>query len=199
VTELVGSKRRASTTRRHFAASVAKTGGLSGKIRPMCWERLAEAVRDRRRVLKLTQPDVTERGGPSIGTIRGIETGRSGRLSQRSRRALERALEWERGSVDDVLAGRRPRPLGSADMASAGPVARDAVAVERFAVAQRVIEMKQTFARHREAMAGPAREALEEEIRRSAREVEEAIIKMLPWLSDEERGRAIRILTALRE
>jgi len=59
--------------------------------------------------------------------------------------------------------------------------------------------MKRTLARHREDVGDLALEALEEEIAQAAREVEEAIIKMLPWLSDEERGQAIRILTELRE
>jgi hypothetical protein len=174
------------------------TDGLSGKILAMSWDELAKVVRDRRRALNLTQVEVTERGGPSVGTQQGIETGRASRLSKRLRRSLERAIEWEPGSIDRVLAGGRPQPLGGSDAAVAVPVAQDAVATERFAVAQRVLEMKRTLADHQDVMPESAREALEAEIAQAAREVEAAIIKMLPWLSDQERGRAIRILAQLR-
>lgn len=198
MTEVVRRSRRVGIGR-VLGDSAVGFGGLSGTIWAVSWDKLAEAVRHRRRLLKLTQAEVTKRGGPSIATVRGIETKRASRLSQRSRRALERALEWAPGSVDDVLAGGRPRPLGSADIAAAAPIVQDAVAAERFATAARVLEMKRTLARHREDVGDLALEALEEEIAQAAREVEEAIIKMLPWLSDEERGQAIRILTELRE
>jgi hypothetical protein len=189
----------ASTTRRGFAGPLPTTDGLSGKILAMSWDELAKAVRDRRRALNLTQVEVTERGGPSVGTQQGIETGRASRLSKRLRRALERAIEWEPGSIDRILAGGRPQPLAGSDAAVAVPVAQDAVATEeRFAVAQRVLEMKRTLAEHQNVMPESAREALEAEITQAAREVEAAIIKMLPWLSDQERGHAIRILAQLR-
>ena len=46
---------------------------------------------------------------------------------------------------------------------------------------------------------GPeAREALVSEPTRSAREAEESIIKMMPWLDDSERGEAIALLVELR-
>jgi hypothetical protein len=37
-----------------------------------------------------------------------------------------------------------------------------------------------------------------EQITRSAREAEESIIKLMPWLDDAERGEAIRLLGELR-
>lgn len=165
----------------------------------MSWERLGEEVRHRRKLLRLTQAEVTERGGPSVATVRAIETNRAGRLSRRSRRALERAIEWDVGSVDAVLEGADPRPLGTVETVSGGPAAQSmAAAAERFAMAERVVKMKRAFASHRDNIGEPAREALEEEITRSARETEEAIIKMMPWLGDEDRGVAIRILAELR-
>jgi transcriptional regulator with XRE-family HTH domain len=165
----------------------------------MRWDKLADEVRRRRKLLELTQADVAERGGPSVATIGAIETNRAGRLSRRSRRALERVIEWESGSVDDVLAGGHPRPLEVARAEGVAPASQDVVATERFALAERVLEMKRTLARHQEDMTGSAREELQEQIARSAREVEEAVIKMLPWLNDQERGQALRILTLLRE
>ena len=166
---------------------------------PLRWDKLGDEVRRRRKLLKLTQADVAERGGPSIATIGALETNRADGLSRRSRRALERVIEWEPGSVDDVLAGGQPRPLEVAGAQSPAAASQDVAAPERFALAERVLEIKRTLARHQEDMTGPAREELQEQIARSAREVEEAVIKMLPWLNDQERGQALRILTLLRE
>lgn len=178
---------------------MAKSGGLSGKIRVMSWERLADEVLRRRKQLKLTQPDVAQRGGLSVATVRAVETNRSGRLSRRLRRALEQALDWQDGSVDAVLEGKSaqvvtaagaPPPLG-ADTARA--------AAERFAVAQRLVKMRQAFLAHRNDMSEAARTAMEEEFSAASRETEEALIWMLPWLGDDERTEAIRILAELKE
>ena len=83
--------------------------GASGKILPMSWEPLGDAVRHRRKELGLTQADVTARGGPSVETVRAIENNRAGRLGRQSRRALERAIEWDAGTIDAVLEGGAPR------------------------------------------------------------------------------------------
>lgn len=166
-------------------------------IRIMSWEKLGDEVRQRRKLLGLTQADVNARGGPSVETLRAVENKRAGRLSRQSRRTLERALEWETGSIDAVLEGEAPRPLGTAEAAPAQSARQD-TAADRFAMAERVVNMKRAFVRHRDSIATPAREALEQEITRSARETEEAIIKMMPWLGDEDRGAAIHILAELR-
>jgi hypothetical protein len=47
-------------------------------------------------------------------------------------------------------------------------------------------------------MTETARGAMEEEFTAAAREIEEALIWMLPWLGNEERAAAIRILAQLR-
>ncbi len=102
--------------------------GKSGKISPMSWATLGTAVRERRYELGLSQADVTARGGPSVETLRAVEKNRAGRLTDKLRRALERAIEWETGSIDDILDGsphahghplppwprraRHPRPTG---------------------------------------------------------------------------------------
>lgn len=184
-----------------LAGRMGKFSGSSGKILVMSWEQLADEVRLRRKQLKLTQPDLAERGGMSVATVRAVETNRSGRLTRRLRRALERALEWQDGSVDAVLAGNAPRavnsvdrpapPVGSADTARA--------AAERFAVAQRLIRMRQAFLEHRDHMSEDARAAMDDEFNTASRETEEALIWMLPWLADAERAEAIRILAELTE
>ena len=60
------------------------------------------------------------------------------------------------------------------------------------------MSLEATFAKHAEAMGPEAREALVSEPTRSAREAEESIIKMMPWLDDSERGEAIALLVELR-
>jgi transcriptional regulator with XRE-family HTH domain len=202
--ELAVHKRRAavSADSADLAAGWAKFGGLSGKIRVMSWERLGEEVRLRRRQLKLTQPDLAERGGLSVATIRAVETNRAGRLSRRLRRALERAIDWEAGSIDTVLEGGAPRVLGTAAAMGqrAAPVGSDAAAAaaERFAMAERLMKMRQAFANHRDSMTETARVAMGEEFTAAAREIEEAMVWMLPWLGDGDRASAIRILGELR-
>lgn len=183
-----------------LAAWMGKSGGLSGKIRVMSWEQLADEVLRRRKQLRLTQPDVAQRGGLSVATVRAVETNRSGRLSRRLRRALERALEWQDGSVDAVLEGKSPRVVNAAGgppSSLSGETAR--TAAERFAVARRLVKMRQAFAEHRDDMSVAARTAMEEEFSAASRETEEALIWVLPWLGDEERTEAIRILAELKE
>jgi len=192
---------REAQDRRHadftdLAGRIAKFGGSSGKIPIMYWERLGDEVRLRRKQLKLTQPEVAERGGLSVATVRAVETNRSGRLSRRLRRALERAIEWEQGSVDAVLEGRAPRVIGTAAVKNVPPAGREAA--ERFAMAERLIKIRQAFADHRDHMTEAAQQAIDEEFTAAAREIEEALIWMLPWLADEERAAAIRILADLR-
>lgn len=154
----------------------------------MLWEKLGQQVRDRRAELGLTQAEVAQRGGPSVETLRALENNRAGRLSPRVRRALERMLQWEIGSIDAVLDGgvptlARPRPDAAAD---------------RFAMARQVLEMRAELVRQSHGMQPRAREGLLAQITRSARQAEDAIIKLLPWLDDDERGEAIALLGQLR-
>ncbi len=185
-----------------LAARMGKSGGLSGKIRVMSWEQLADEVRLRRKQLKLTQPDVAERAGMSVATVRAVETNRSGRLTRRLRRALERALEWQDGSVDAVLGGNAPRAVTTAGTIAVPPaVSADTAraAAERFAVAHRLVKMRHAFLEHRDHMSEAARAAMDDEFSTASRETEEALIWMLPWLADAERTEAIRLLAELRE
>jgi transcriptional regulator with XRE-family HTH domain len=157
----------------------------------MSWEKLGVAVRDRRAELGMTQEDVAKGGGPSVETVRAIENNRAGRLSPRKRRALERVLQWQSGSVDAVVDGGVATPVGSK--------ASDVVTVDRFAMARHVVSLKTTVAGHLDGMAPETRKALVADITRSAREAEESIITVMPWLDDNERGQAIDLLVALRE
>lgn len=170
----------------------------------MSWEKLAAELRDRRGALKLTQADVHERGGPAAETLRKLENNRHGRLSPRMRRALEDALEWEPGSIDEVLRGGRPTVRATTSTQSpvlakgGGPVVPMGAAGDRFALARQVLAMKATFTKHRDQIDPRARDDLIGEVTRSAREAEQAIIALLPWLDDSERGEAITLLAELR-
>ncbi|OBB94636.1 hypothetical protein A5779_19510 [Mycolicibacterium peregrinum] len=166
----------------------------------MMWDKLAVAVRNRRTELGLTQIEVGERGGPAVETLRAIENNRAGRLSPRLRRTLERAIEWESGSIDAVLEGGTATKVAGAPRQHPGAHAErpPQTGGDRFALAKRVLAMKSTFSKHRAQMERIAREALSEEITRSAREAEEGIIALMPWLDEAERGEAISLLAELR-
>ncbi|SEM49799.1 hypothetical protein SAMN05660976_05280 [Nonomuraea pusilla] len=72
------------------------------------WQRLGRYVRERRELLRLTQQDVTSRGGPSIATIRNIEAASRDSYRGLTYSQLENALGWEHGSVDEILRGGEP-------------------------------------------------------------------------------------------
>jgi hypothetical protein len=74
------------------------------------WQRLADAVRERRTELGLTQEDARAAGGPSTATLRLIEGALQDSYQPSTLRELEKALRWERGSVVRILAGGDPVP-----------------------------------------------------------------------------------------
>lgn len=74
------------------------------------WQRLADAVVRRRSELGLTQFEVAQRGPLSLDRVQAIEGVRSTRYRGSTLAALERALEWEYGSVRAVLASSEPTP-----------------------------------------------------------------------------------------
>jgi transcriptional regulator with XRE-family HTH domain len=168
----------------------------------MSWERLGREVARRREQLNLTQVDVAQRGGPSVATLTALENNRSGRLSKRSRQALEKAIEWEPGSVDAVLSGQAPRIADPSSVASP-PTAEEREAAKRWeatiAVVHRLLKMRRAFVEHHDEMPEPVRAAMQEDVAAASRETKEALIWMLPWLGETERAEAIRILAELQQ
>jgi transcriptional regulator with XRE-family HTH domain len=165
----------------------------------MSWDELAVAVRARRRELGLTQTDVAAAGHVSVELIRNIETKRRTpeRLNPRKARGLENALRWETGSIDAVLAGgvattADPKPPLAAEVAAPDPG-------DRFALARQIVALRATLSAHQRSISPDARETLMTEMANSAREAEETIVRMMPWLGDRERGEAIDLLLKLRE
>jgi transcriptional regulator with XRE-family HTH domain len=164
----------------------------------MSWETLAEIVRARRAELGLTQEQVAQAGSISVEWLRNIETRRRipGRLNPRKARGLEEALQWESGSIDAVLAGGVAIP---AEPKPDSDVVVEPPAGDRFALARQVLSLRATLSAHRMDMTDEARQALLAEVDRSAREAEGAIVQMMPWLAENERGDAIALLMELRE
>lgn len=78
----------------------------------MSMQQLAGWVRDRRAQLELTQEQVAARGPMSDKTVRTVESGRATGLRRHTRTALERALQWQTGSVFEAIEhGLKPQPI----------------------------------------------------------------------------------------
>lgn len=154
----------------------------------MHWGDLGAAIRERRAALGLTQSQVRERGGPAVETVRALENNRATSLSSRKRRELERALSWEEGSIDSILAGSHPIPRF--------PVAPDST--EQFALARQTLSFMRIVALTADRMEVDAFKALDAELARAARDSERSIARVMPTLGDDERGEAIKLLNELR-
>jgi hypothetical protein len=59
---------------------------------------LAKVVRARREALGLTQDQVVELGGPSLGTQRSIENARADRYQQKTHHSIDDTFGWTRGT-----------------------------------------------------------------------------------------------------
>ncbi|WP_328813496.1 XRE family transcriptional regulator [Rhodococcus sp. NBC_00297] len=78
--------------------------------------RLAEYAWKRRTQLGLSRPQVRERGGPSVPTLKDIEEGSGRTVSAGTLGKLDTGLEWQPGSAADVLRGGEPRSKSSTDV-----------------------------------------------------------------------------------
>lgn len=75
-------------------------------------QRLAEEVRLRRQLLRMSQGALAERGGPSELTVRKIERAEGGPYRGKTLLALDQALSWKPGTAAaflDGTAGTEPR------------------------------------------------------------------------------------------
>ncbi len=71
------------------------------------WWTVAEAIRARRSTLGLTQQDLATASRLGIQTIRNIEAGRSGDRRGATLHAIENALKWPHGVIQEL--GRSER------------------------------------------------------------------------------------------
>jgi hypothetical protein len=69
---------------------------------------------ERRADLGLRWLDVAEAAGLTTEGLRGIRYG-TGEIRSLTKRGLEDALKWARGSVNEILAGRDPTPIQNGD------------------------------------------------------------------------------------
>lgn len=73
---------------------------------------------DRRVDLGLRWADVAELAGLTPEGLRGVRRG-DGELRGLTKRGIEDALEWERGSVQSILTGGQPTAISDADLSVA--------------------------------------------------------------------------------
>lgn len=114
--------------------------------------RLADLMDARRRDLRLTWDEVATRAGINRETLRQIRNG-NGDIRPLSKTGIEDALEWERGSVDAILAGSEPTPIeprhvALSDQGTAGDVLSRTPSVEE--LAKRLERLERSQERHRQ-------------------------------------------------
>lgn len=80
----------------------------------MSAESLARNVRQRRYELRMTQEIVQDNGGPSIATLRTIETGKTPSLRTSTGKRLDKALGWPDGTALMLLRGEISEPTSTA-------------------------------------------------------------------------------------
>lgn len=95
-----------------------------------------------------------------------------------------------------------PHGAASATTPALSPDPNDPVRLDtgdQFAFARQIVALRSTLSEHQRSISPEARAALMAELANSAREAEEAIVRMMHWLGDDERGEAIALLVKLRE
>ncbi|MEV0830950.1 MULTISPECIES: hypothetical protein [Streptosporangiaceae] len=73
--------------------------------------RLAREVKKRRLQLEMAQTQLEAAGGPSVSFVSKVESRKPVPYDGISIVRLERALQWEEGSVAAILDGGRPTPI----------------------------------------------------------------------------------------
>lgn len=84
---------------------------------------LARAVRNRRIALAFSQRMLADRGPIALRTVAKVENAESGALTPRTAAALERALQWDAGSIQRALDGGQPVELSTPPVSGTPEVA----------------------------------------------------------------------------
>ncbi|WP_326643069.1 helix-turn-helix domain-containing protein [Streptosporangium sp. NBC_01755] len=130
--------------------------------------RLAREVKRRRQQLGLTQTQLVAVGGPSVSLISKIESRKPGPYDGMSILRLERALQWQEGSIDAVLDGGSPTSVNASSVITPETATTKAVipqpAVTAISAPKSPSEsaMEDTLLSHLEAMARQQAELMEE-------------------------------------
>ena len=172
---------------------------------------LGRWIRERRKQLGLTQLEVAAAGPIASKTLSDIECGqRRAPLRGPTRRALERALSWETGSLDAALAaGTPPPPLpGTEPLVSEvksnkpTPAAAPADGSDPFAYARRVLATLDAYRTLRAGLGddSPLEGALAE-LLRTQRDAEVAVGRQMQWVAedDDKRREAAQLIVALQQ
>ncbi|MBX9919122.1 MAG: hypothetical protein K2Y33_04715 [Mycolicibacterium frederiksbergense] len=98
------------------------------------WVRLGDLIKTRMAVRDLTADDIEAAKGPKPTKLREILNGRARTIRSSLKQNLERAIDWEPGSIDRVLAGDEPiARMTRADMQRPpGPLTAKEAADEQF-------------------------------------------------------------------
>ena len=176
---------------------------------------LGRWIRERRKQLGLTQLEVASAGPIAAKTLSDIECGqRRAPLRGPTRRALERALAWETGSLDAALAaGTPPPPLPGTEplvpeVKSNKPLPADTDAAapadgsDPFAHARRVLATLDAYRTLRAGLGddSPLEGALAE-LLRTQRDAEVAVGRQMQWVAedDDKRREAAQLIVALQQ
>ncbi len=76
--------------------------------RPDAWKRVAAAIKKRRSELGYNQAQVYGANGPSLPTLRNLETAAGLTYRDDTLASLERVLGWAPGSISAILNGEEP-------------------------------------------------------------------------------------------
>lgn len=179
---------------------------------------LGRWIHQRRKQLGLTQLEVAAAGPIASKTFINIERGRRAALRAPTRRALERALSWEPGSLDAALATATPPPplpgteppvpvADSDTTASDGDAAGTAApataeGADPFAHARSVLTTLDAYRTLRAALGddSPLEEALAE-LLRNRRDAEVAVGRQMQWVAEDDakRREAAQLIVALQQ
>jgi transcriptional regulator with XRE-family HTH domain len=148
--------------------------------RPKHWDRLADEVKNRRDHLGLTQPELSAAcgGSPSATIISRIEGAKQSDYKPQILIRLERALGWESGSVNRVLAGGSPT-LKAETGGAAAPIDLDAY-VGQTPMEQVLLEvLRSDRAAYQRAAEG---------LQRQLRELNDKVDRLAPPMPTDDKG-----------
>ena len=176
----------------------------------MTMEQLGGWVRERRKQLGLTQEEVAAIAPMSDKTLRTVEAGKATGIRRPTRRALERALGWEPGSVDEAIdGGRQPRPAdGTAAAEDRLPGLPQVTEVpgapeepSSFSAARSVLAMKRLIPTMRDRLEPAQFEELCANLLDSQRQAEIAVTQAMQFIvkDDAKRREAAQLLYELQQ
>ena len=173
----------------------------------MSMEQLGGWVRERRKQLGLTQEEAAARGPMSDKTLLTVESCKAAGVRKPTRRALERVLQWEPGSVDDAIdKGHQPRPLpgtedSPADLGDDTSPGETPTQADPFASAKVALALREQIPALRASLEPSLLEQVLADLVRSQRDAEITLSKAMQWIADDDskRREAAKLLYQLQQ